>query len=500
MEKQIEQWKRSVRQSNLQDDPEDARDYLFNPAKLPQAPLPASKDLRPLTPQVEDQGNIGSCVAQACVNMYEILLTKSDNFYDLSRLFLYYTVREERPELCCIDAGAYLRDGVREAYKKGVCKESIYPYITSKVNEKPTPEAYQNALSTKVGRYERVHGLDSGYYANPLAIQDMKMALAKGFPVAISMKLANEFFSLSGPLSTHDYKGIDEEHPSIGGHAMCIVGFDDAMNGFIVENSWGPSFGDGGFWLLDYDIVMTNVRDGWVVTNFNGIDYEDEWAPDAQLTNNTALNFPFYIEDFEGFGPMTSTVQGGTGDLEYSWRMDAYGLDTALTHASEKTAYFRLPGHTKNPTTYTGYVYVSDTTGLSCKQLFTLNMFDGHNPNYESPSADFVRRLYTVMLERPADESGVSYWAEALDNQIITGAGIVKAFTEQPEYDEKMYTECEEVSKIYQTMLKRDPDCPGYAYWLSYYVENQSLDSMIDGLSHSDEFISICREAGIRPY
>jgi hypothetical protein len=52
-------------------------------------------------------------------------------------------------------------------------------------------------------------------------------------------------------------KGDDD-----GGHAFAIVGYTD--KGFIVHNSWGPTWGRGGFAVLTYSDWRQNAMDCWV--------------------------------------------------------------------------------------------------------------------------------------------------------------------------------------------------------------------------------------------
>ena len=48
-----------------------------------------------------------------------------------------------------------------------------------------------------------------------------------------------------------------------GGHAFAIVGYTE--KGFIVQNSWGPKWGRGGFAILTYGDWRKNAMDCWVV-------------------------------------------------------------------------------------------------------------------------------------------------------------------------------------------------------------------------------------------
>ena len=49
---------------------------------------------------------------------------------------------------------------------------------------------------------------------------------------------------------------------AVGGHAFCIVGYNDI--GFLVQNSWGDQWGNGGFATLPYDDWLESGYDAWV--------------------------------------------------------------------------------------------------------------------------------------------------------------------------------------------------------------------------------------------
>ena len=58
----------------------------------------------------------------------------------------------------------------------------------------------------------------------------------------------------------------------LGGHAVPIVGYDDAMLGgagaFLVQNSWGTSWGLNGYFYLPYSVYTSTkiVQSGGVLT------------------------------------------------------------------------------------------------------------------------------------------------------------------------------------------------------------------------------------------
>ena len=88
--------------------------------------LPSSIDLRNKCPPVYDQGQLGSCTANALVGAYQF-----DNlaFYG-SRLFLYYNERVLDHDVG-MDAGSTLSEGINAIEKYGLCPESMWPYNIS---------------------------------------------------------------------------------------------------------------------------------------------------------------------------------------------------------------------------------------------------------------------------------------------------------------------------------------------------------------------------------
>lgn len=116
--------------SNVIQEPVSAKDFRLSiPSGLT---LPESVDLRLYAGDIEDQGRLGSCTANATVSALELMLDRAGKFSHLSRLFVYYNEREPYGWQTK-DSGAYLSDGFKSVYKLGVPPETVWPYIESKV-------------------------------------------------------------------------------------------------------------------------------------------------------------------------------------------------------------------------------------------------------------------------------------------------------------------------------------------------------------------------------
>ena len=231
----------------------DHRDLIFK-AQLTQFPL--KTDLRAQCPPVYDQGNLGSCTANAIGAAIEFEHLKQFN-KDLmpSRLFIYYNERTIEGTVNS-DSGAMIRDGIKSVNKFGVCPETEWPYIISKFKKKPPVKCYQDALKDKVVSYFSIQNLN-----------DMKLCLASGFPFVFGFSVYESFESQT-VAKTGVVPMPSKNESFLGGHAVMAVGYDDSKQVFIVRNSWGEGWGDKGYFYMPY-AYLTNPKlaaDFWEIT------------------------------------------------------------------------------------------------------------------------------------------------------------------------------------------------------------------------------------------
>ena len=226
----------------------DKRDFLFS--KLEGAMImPTSIDIRNLMPPICDQLQLGSCSANSSTS-YDVFLY--NNKVQLSRLFEYYMVREIEGTVN-EDSGATNRDNVSSINKNGICEESLMPYDISKFTIPPIEEAIVNAKQYTISSYVALSNLT-----------DIKQALAISKPVILGMDVFESFegseIATTGkmpmPLSTEK---------NLGGHSVLVVGYVDANNYLIVRNSWGPGWGDKGYFYMPYEYLTIHTFDYWIM-------------------------------------------------------------------------------------------------------------------------------------------------------------------------------------------------------------------------------------------
>jgi C1A family cysteine protease len=236
----------------------DARDHLYAAPPQYLTDLPTSVDLRPQCPRdVYDQGQLGSCTANAIAAAFEFdLLKQQAEDFMPSRLFIYYNERSMEGTVST-DSGAMIRDGIKSVSKQGVCREDDWKYDISQFAEKPPDNCYTEAMKHQVTSYQRI----------PRVLNQMKGCLAHGFPFVFGFSVYESFESdavaRSGVVPMPDIANEQQ----LGGHAVLAVGYDDADQRFLVRNSWGEGWGDGGYFTMPYAYVTDRslASDFWAI-------------------------------------------------------------------------------------------------------------------------------------------------------------------------------------------------------------------------------------------
>jgi C1A family cysteine protease len=247
----------------------DARDHIYAAPRLGLVNQPPRVDLRGQLPPVYDQGAIGSCSANAIAAAVEFeLLRQQLADFTPSRLFIYYNERAVEGHVG-YDSGAQLRDGIKSVAKLGVCPETEWPYDDTpplteggawppqaRAGQKPPESCYQDALRTTAVSYHRiVQNLDQ-----------FKGCLAAGFPFVLGFTVYSSFVTPEVAKSGDaPLPGPGEQ--ALGGHAVLAAGYDDATSRFLVRNSWGPGWGQGGYFTLPYAYLTERglASDFWTI-------------------------------------------------------------------------------------------------------------------------------------------------------------------------------------------------------------------------------------------
>ena len=234
----------------------DPRDKIYRVHERPLSAIPDSVDLRSKWKfAVEQQGGQGSCAANATASCTEYILSTSDKYNsaeapEISRSFLYYLARKEQGWQNR-DSGSLLRDNIKVAAKYGVATEFCMPYNENVFNKTPEQECLDEAARHKIGSYYRMSSLDE--YID---------CLAKGYPFVFGIYVYQDFMDGGNRGFIAMPSGKE-----LGAHAVVGCGYNKTYKYIIGRNSWGTRWGDGGYFYIPFDYMISDsyLGDCWAV-------------------------------------------------------------------------------------------------------------------------------------------------------------------------------------------------------------------------------------------
>jgi len=224
---------------------------------MPPAGLPVALDwttpVNFVTP-VRDQKSCGSCWAFATAAALESasLIKNTIPCYNLDT--------SEQVLVSCGSAGScsggYVDKASNYIRDSGLPYEACFPYT-----------ATNNTCSAACYNYQtESYRVQSWAYVTTtsVSVEAIKNALVSYGPLVTTMDVYADFFSYHGGV----YSYVSGAYQ--GGHAILIVGYDDATQSFRAKNSWGTGWGEGGFFQIAYSAVGNPVYFGEFTIAYNG--------------------------------------------------------------------------------------------------------------------------------------------------------------------------------------------------------------------------------------
>lgn len=233
------------------DSPEIQASPLMKATRSPPKAAAPRVLLDPYFPPVENQGELGSCTAQAYAGLLEYYERRALNRHvDASRLFLYKVTRKLMGVTG--DTGAYLRTTMQAAALFGLPPEKHYPYVINKYDLEPEQFVYALAQNWQATSYFR---LDPAGSTGAEALAALKARIPQGQPAMFGFTVYSSMpYQTTTGIIPFPKSGDRVE----GGHAVIACGYDDAKivdgapGAIRIRNSWGAGWGEKGYGWLSY--------------------------------------------------------------------------------------------------------------------------------------------------------------------------------------------------------------------------------------------------------
>ncbi|WP_020470370.1 C1 family peptidase [Zavarzinella formosa] len=201
--------------------------------------------------EVRNQGSLQACTSfavAAAVRFAQIKQGLED--FEPSPLYVFFNTRSIEGHQS-LNVAVAPRDAIKAVASDGSCKEEDFPYDESKFSVPPPQNCFLFGRDNKVVTYLRV----------PPDLTSLKSCIAQGFPFILAFTAFSGFRNIGSDGMIPPASGAP-----IGGHCMLVLGYDDADQIFMCQNSFGEDFGNQGFVFMSYAYLLQNQFDIWTIT------------------------------------------------------------------------------------------------------------------------------------------------------------------------------------------------------------------------------------------
>lgn len=231
------------------------------------SPLPERYSLQEFAPPRLNQGQQGSCVAWASAYAARSIINNRATGEAPSRetafspSFLYNQIKIENSGC----QGSYILRAMENMLQNGVAPLSKFAYTDQNCDREPGSEERSIAQRYRIKGFQRLSASDDPN--SPVDMVAMKQYLSQGSPVVIGMMVGGSFMQDMQGRDTWIPTREDTQMNGFGGHAMCVIGYDDYKEGgaFQIMNSWGKDWGKNGIAWVPYDAFSYFAKEAYAV-------------------------------------------------------------------------------------------------------------------------------------------------------------------------------------------------------------------------------------------
>ena len=242
--------------------------------------LAKSTDLTENFPKPGNQGQQGSCVGWAIsyLKTYQERIERNWDLNSSDHVFSpsYIYNQSKLPGDCSV--GTIYPSAFSVLTSDGISPVSQFPYSQNSCTETPSEELKVRSRQYTIDRWRRVNTQDPA---------ELKTHIASGVPVLIGAEVHEAFQSLAKGTVYNKVAG-----KYLGGHAMVVIGYDDAKNAFKVINSWGSNWADDGYGWIHFDTFKKITREGYVTRDVTAErEPSSDTRPDTGKKNDGSVVF-----------------------------------------------------------------------------------------------------------------------------------------------------------------------------------------------------------------
>lgn len=304
-----------------------------------------SVSLKEFVPEIKNQGYYGTCVGWSTAYYgRSILESRMNNSKSDSKLFspLFTYMQSNVDDDYNCQGGAYINRALKSMVEDG---SAFFSDFDDSCGDEISTSVVEKAKEYRIKDFTRLYGASE---SKEVKIESVKRSLANGNPVIIGFLVENAFYYAKNL--------YEPEEMGVGGHAMCVVGYDDDKYGgaFEIVNSWGTDWGNSGYIWVRYDDFVNYTR------------YAFEMIPQTKVEKrNLAGKLKMMLQD--GSEMTVTKGNGGYGKSVLGWQEVVVDkeIQSAGDYQTQKTfpegTRYRMYVEVEKPSYV--YVFAADSNG-----------------------------------------------------------------------------------------------------------------------------------------
>ncbi len=200
---------------------------------------------------------------------------------------------------------------------------------------------------------------------------------------------------------------------------------------------------------------------------------------------------PTWVQIFTGgYTPYSISFYNPSGVFQVGDSLQEQGILLEITFTNGMVGYMPLLDSMVSG-------YDPNATGTQTIRVNYMGGYVDFTIEITDPIGAFVSRLYTEVLGRTPDPTGLAEWSQVLKNGQEQGAKVAQGFIDSDEFKGRNLSDEEYVTVLYHTFFDREPDSAGLNAWIGVLNDGLSRLHVFKGFAESNEFTQICANYGI---
>jgi len=247
--------------------------------------LPTAVNLIPFMSPIRNQAQRGTCVAFTLTALDEYILRRRGISQNLSEQHLYYETK--LIDGASTQCGTWQARAVTVLSSRGECRETLWPY-------NPNPPCNNHGALPAQARPDALQFRLATIAVPARSVNDYKSHMSRQRPVTLSIPVYNSWYQSPETRRSGRITMRIGNEPSVGGHAVCLVGYQDSASSpgggyFLVRNSWDTTWGyqspyGGGYGTIPYQYITNDAFEAFTAV-VPGVGAEDDEETNREDTS-----------------------------------------------------------------------------------------------------------------------------------------------------------------------------------------------------------------------